>query len=1305
MMKLLFKLPTLITLIAAIFCTATTMAQNTNPSYGNENYTPSENPTLILTPKSFRVSPPVRDLPVCDDLCTFDGYITPKDGANTSHDLSPKRKRKLAALNAAGRSSTSIDPKMQMSIGPDNYNVNRAPIVSFEDVSNQSAPPDPSMAVGPNHVVTMQNGVWAVYDKIGTMAPGFPKPLNDPLSGPNHADNAGDPVVMYDREADRWFISQFQLSGNPNLTDNVFLVGISTTPDPTGAYNIYEYELNAGNDYPHYGIWRDSYVTAGNFTGAQKVYTFNRTKMLAGDATAEIVGFSPSSLGVGGFAAPIPVHSEAAGAATGDIKIVFYQDDAFGGIATDHIGLWNIDMDWTNATTINNSTISNKVEIPTAPFDAAIAGGFANIAQPGTNQRIDAIVGAVMNMSHWYSFPTHESILLNWVVEIEDGTQKSGIRWVELRSTNGGNTWTVFQEGTFTDPAAATVAQKESVFMGCISMDSEGNIGLGYTKSGTNTFPSLYYTGRMNGDPLGTMTVPEELVISGTTSITFNDRYGDYGQGVRDPEDDLTFWVTSEYSGDPGGNRSSRVYSFRLAPDILLEINCPLNAFVACGDDTSPAATGTAVAISNCDPNPTITFTDDIQATCGNTQLITRTWTATDSCGNPAATCTQTITVTDATAPTITNCPSDITVFNEMGLCTAVVTYDAVTGSDTCGNVTINQTTGLPSGSAFPVGVTVNEFQVVDDCGNIATCSFTVTVQNSEIPDAICQNITVELDENGMATITTADINGGTGTVCISDNATISIDTFNCANIGDNNVVLTIVDNDGSIDTCTAVVTVEDNAAPVIDCSPFTIELDSTGVATITQEMIENITTENCEIDTITISDTTFNCAMVGDHIVTVTVTDVNGNTSSCDITVTVADSIPPAALCQNIFIELDANGMATIQASDIDNGSFDNCGSINTAVSMSTFTCNNLGNNDVTLTITDANGNTSECTAVVTVTDTILPVAICQNITIELNEDGDTIVVTPEMIDNGSSDNCGITSFTLDNTSFNCSNLGDNEVQLTVTDSSGNQASCSATVTVNPASVAPAAVCQSITVILDENGMASILPQNVSANNSFDNCGYVLTLDRDTFTCDDAGQMIPVMLTVTDAQGLSDSCESLVFVVDNMQPTITCPQETLIIAETAPYTLPDYTTEGLITVNDNCLNQLVVTQDPIAGTQVDEGETQITMTVTDPSGNSISCNFDVFVDPSLGINTAEKLNTLSLYPNPTASKFFLEFNNSITIQSIQLFDIRGRIIKTFNQLQHTIDNGLDISEMSNGNYFVKVNTDQGFKMLQIIKK
>ena len=549
-------------LFISLFLMVTSIsAQITYDDYA-QGYIPSENPTKVIYATNFFVSEPVRDMPQNLDTSIFEGKVVPKGNGDSPQPMSAKRQRKLARLNATGPSDIDIDPLI---CGPETYtraSEDRAPIVNFEGLGLNVSPPDPSMAVGPNHIVTMENGQWAVYDKSGNMATGFPKNLTNPLQAPGSTANAGDPVVMYDRQADRWFISQFQLPGG-----NAFLIGISTTPDPTGTFNVYEFELGAGNDYPHYGVWGDSYVAAGNFTGAQKVYTFNRTKMLAGDASAEIVGFSPSGLGTAGFAAPIPVHSERDVTPTGDIKIVFYQDNAFfGGSGSDHIGLWNIDMDWNN---IGASTISGKNQINTSPFDALIAGGFANLQQPGTSNRIDAIVGAVMNMCHWYEFGTHQSIVMNWVVEIQDGTQKSGIRWVELRSLDNGATWTVYQEGTFTDPAGATVAQKESVFMGCITMDKDGNIGLGYTKTGSSTFPSLYYTGRLASDPLGTMAFGENLVIAGTTSVTANDRYGDYGQGVTDPSDDKTFWVTSEYSGDP--DRRVRIYSYKIeasAPEI-----------------------------------------------------------------------------------------------------------------------------------------------------------------------------------------------------------------------------------------------------------------------------------------------------------------------------------------------------------------------------------------------------------------------------------------------------------------------------------------------------------------------------------------------------------------------------------------------------------------------------------------------------------------------------------------------------------------------------------------------------------------
>ncbi len=201
-----------------------------------------------------------------------------------------------------------------------------------------------------------------------------------------------------------------------------------------------------------------------------------------------------------------------------------------------------------------------------AAFDSFLEGtggdSFAVLEQPGTAQRIDAIVFAMYFQAHRYNFGTHESLLFNFPVEVTDGSQISGIRWVELRRPTLSDPWSLYQEGTYQD------AGGESVFLSAIAMDQEGNIGLGYTKTGATTFPSLYYTGRFDADALGQMTVAETVIIEGTSSITSNSRYGDYSQLTRDPVDDLTFWFTAEYDGEP---RKTRIASFKISETLAVD--------------------------------------------------------------------------------------------------------------------------------------------------------------------------------------------------------------------------------------------------------------------------------------------------------------------------------------------------------------------------------------------------------------------------------------------------------------------------------------------------------------------------------------------------------------------------------------------------------------------------------------------------------------------------------------------------------------------------------------------------------------
>ncbi len=158
-------------------------------------------------------------------------------------------------------------------------------------------------------------------------------------------------------------------------------------------------------------------------------------------------------------------------------------------------------------------------------------------------------------------------------------------------------------------------------------------------------------------------------------------------------------------------------------------------------------------------------------------------------------------------------------------------------------------------------------------------------------------------------------------------------------------------------------------------------------------------------------------------------------------------------------------------------------------------------------------------------------PTAICQDITVEFDANDGSVSITPEDIDNGSTDpNGGEVTLSLDIDTFDCNSLGENVVTLTVTSADGITATCTAVVTVNVIDTeAPVAVCQDIFVEL--NGDSVEITGEQLDGGSTDNCAIVaFTADQTSFT--ELGAF-PVTLTVTDAAGLTDSCEATVTVAE----------------------------------------------------------------------------------------------------------------------------------------------------------------------------
>jgi hypothetical protein len=236
----------------------------------------------------------------------------------------------------------------------------------------------------------------------------------------------------------------------------------------------------------------------------------------------------------------------------------------------------------------------------------------------------------------------------------------------------------------------------------------------------------------------------------------------------------------------------------------------------------------------------------------------------------------------------------------------------------------------------------------------------------------ITQDIVVYLNENGEVSISADDVYNGSLSGWNIESMTLDIQDFSCENIGENAVFLTINDENGNQACGTATVTIEDNLPPVILTQNITIELDENGEASIEVSDIDNGSFDNCGIESMELDITLFTCENVGENSVILTVTDVNGNTAEATATVTVQDNLPPVVITQNIVVQLDETGEATISPVDIDNGSFDNCGIDFMELDVDHFTTEDAGENTVTLTVHDVNGNSASETAVVTVLEYI---------------------------------------------------------------------------------------------------------------------------------------------------------------------------------------------------------------------------------------------------------------------------------------------------------------------------------------------
>lgn len=471
-----------------------------------------------------------------------------------------------------------------------------APLQSFEGVNNLFGgwPPDTQGDIGPNHYLQWINLHFAVYqiDKINHTATKILGPLPgntfwQGLSSTCATTNDGDPIALYDPFANRWFVSQFALPFYPN-GPFYQCVAVSQTPDPTGAWHRYEFQIpvNKMNDYPKFGVWPDAYyMTVNQFNpngswGGAGVAALERSAMLSG-LPARMVYFDLYNVD-NNFGGMLPADFDGTFNPPLNAPGLFAEwDDAAWIPSQDALRLWEFRVNWTNPalSTFGVNGQPNAI-IPTLNVNPDLCSyNRSCIPQPATIMKLDAISDRLMYRLQYRNFGTHESLVSNHTVDY-DSTDRAGIHWFELRRQGGA--WTMYNEGVYSPDATHR-------WMGSAALDHVGNLALGYSASSSTIYPSVRYAGRLVTDPPGTLPQGEQSLVAGTGSQTGESRWGDYSMMGVDPSDDCTFWYTQEYVKTTGSNTwTTRIGSFRFP-------SCSLGASGLLSGQVTESGSGVAI--------------------------------------------------------------------------------------------------------------------------------------------------------------------------------------------------------------------------------------------------------------------------------------------------------------------------------------------------------------------------------------------------------------------------------------------------------------------------------------------------------------------------------------------------------------------------------------------------------------------------------------------------------------------------------------------------------------------------------------
>ena len=398
------------------------------------------------------------------------------------------------------------------------------PSLDYNDGSG--VPPDPELAAGPNHLIAAVNSSFAIYNKSGSLVGGpyeFGAFMN---SNPNCNAFNFDPNAIYDEQANRYILGI-------DVDGTHYCLAVSATANPLGAWHIYAFHVASGAeffDYPHAGVG-DDYIFAGAniFTSGfleSRVYAFDKADMYAGTAAAWASRDLPTTEDT-----PIPLHLHGwnQGTWNSGTNHYFITDYNYNG-ATYRVWRWSNPL----------SSAPAAVGVVNLQTATGVTGGYPiDVPQQGSTAKLQAND----YRPHDFEYRNGFAWLVTTISCNPGGGTVNCLRWAKINPATA----------AVADAGVLSTSGQHRIF-GNLAVNSCGDMVVGYTKTSSSMFPSVFAAGREDGDPAGTLQ-PEVQLQAGTITYTAFDgsphRWGDYTGMTIDP-DGQTFWYLGQYSKNTG---------------------------------------------------------------------------------------------------------------------------------------------------------------------------------------------------------------------------------------------------------------------------------------------------------------------------------------------------------------------------------------------------------------------------------------------------------------------------------------------------------------------------------------------------------------------------------------------------------------------------------------------------------------------------------------------------------------------------------------------------------------------------------